>query len=55
MWQRYKVEERERATATRFDLAQGSHQAVEQAGKRAEKLGEKKKTDSISNKELNPT
>ena len=34
----------------RFDLAQGSHQAVEQAGKRTRKAREKKKTDSISNK-----
>ena len=32
--EKYKVQERERATATRFDLAQGSHQAVEQVGKR---------------------
>ena len=31
--ERYKVQERERATATRFDLAQGSHQAVEQVRK----------------------
>ena len=50
-----KVEKRERATATRFDLAQGSHQAVEHVGKRTAKAGQKKKTDSISNKELNPT
>ena len=40
---------------TRFDLAQGSHQAVEHVGKRTGKVGQKKKTDSISNKALNPT
>ena len=39
----------------RFDLAQGSHQAVEQVRKRTEKVGQKKKTDSISNNELIPT
>ena len=50
--ERYKVEERERATATNFDLAQGSHQAVEQVGKQTGKARQKKKTDSISNKEL---
>ena len=38
----------------RFDLAQGSHQAViDKAGKQTRKLGQKKKTDSINNKELN--
>ena len=40
---------------TRFDLAQESHQAVEQVGKQTGKVGQKKKTDSISNKKFNPT
>ena len=34
----YKVEERWRAIVTRFDLAQGFHQAVEQVGKRSGKV-----------------
>ena len=38
-----------------FDLAQGSHQAVEQVRKQTRKVGQKKKTNSISNKEINPT
>ena len=53
--ERYKVQKRGRATATRFDLAQGSHQVVEQVRKQTDTVRQKKKTDSISNKELNPT
>ena len=34
---------RDGATATRFDLAQGSHQAVEQVRKQTEKVGQKKR------------
>ena len=38
-----------------FDLAQEFHQVVEQVRKQTEKVGQKKKTNSVSNKELNPT
>ena len=41
---------KKRATATRFDLAQGSHHAIEQVGKRTRKICQEKNTDSISNK-----
>ena len=51
-----KVQERERAIATRFDIAQGSHQAVEQVGKRTlKKVGQKKKDRFNQQQELHPT
>ena len=53
--QRYEVREGKRAIATRFDLAQGSHQAVRIGRGTSRKAGTEGKTDSISNKELNST
>ena len=39
----------------RFDLAQGSHQALKKRWETIKKVGTEEKTDSINSKELNPT
>ena len=45
---------RKRATARRFDLAQGSNEAVmDKLGKEQESYDRRKSIDSISNEELN--
>ena len=46
-----KSKKGEKAIATRFNLAQGSHQTVGQVGKRTGNLDKRKKNDAVSNKE----